>query len=215
MKTILLITGLLNSLLTTWNNDAYLQTMQQTIEQLNQSTTIEQYQSVANTFERISTVEKDQWQPMYYAAYSYVVMSYNITDGNKRDQILDQAQIWIDKAFTIAPNESELFVLQAFLYPSRIIVNPIERGMKFMDLAHKSLAKAKEINEDNPRAYYLEAVMIQNSPEAMGGGAQKALPIYQVAIEKYQQFVPNSIIDPNWGEEAAKQAYAAINNKVE
>ncbi len=216
MKTIiLLITGFLNPLLMSPNNDVYEQKMLQAIEQLNHSITIEQYQTVANIFERISTVEENQWQPMYYAAYSYIMMSFQITEGSKRDEILDQAQKWIDKSFVLAPDESELFVLQAFLYPSRVIVNPIERGMKLMDLANKALLKAKQLNEDNPRAYYLEAVMVQNSPEAMGGGAEKAFPIYKMALEKFEIFVPNTIIDPDWGEEAAKEAFQSCHNNVE
>lgn len=216
MKTFfLIVAGFLYPFVMNGTKDAYLQKMQQTIGQMNQSTTIEQYQQVANTFERISAAEADQWQPMYYTAYCYVMMSFQVNDGSRRDEILDQAQVWIDKAFKVAPDESELFVLQAFLYPSRIIVNPIDRGMKYMDLTFKALAKSKELNVNNPRAYYLEAVMIQNSPEAMGGGAVKALPVFETALEKFQQFKPNTIIDPDWGEEAARQSYSALNNSID
>ncbi len=46
----------------------------------------------------------------------------------QRDAMLDKAQPLIDKALKKNPKESEMMVLQAFLYQSRIQVNPPMRG---------------------------------------------------------------------------------------
>ena len=67
--------GVFCSLMIQAKDEMYLQKMQQSIEQLNSSTTVEDYQANANAFERISKVEADQWQPMYYAAYRYILTS--------------------------------------------------------------------------------------------------------------------------------------------
>ena len=182
-------------------NEAYQNAMKQAIDKLFQSQTIQEYVNVANQFERISTMEKKEWLPMYYASFSYIMISFKETDNAKKDQYLDQAQKYLDQAMNIEPNESELFMLQGFLYPSRINIDPINRGMAYMGIMNAALDKSLELNPDNPRVYYLRATMTANMPEAFGGGSAKALPLYQKAAEKFELFKPKSEIHPNWGKE--------------
>lgn len=185
----------------TFANEAYQNAMKQAIDKLFQSQTIQEYVNVANQFERISTMEKKEWLPMYYASFSYIMISFKEADNAKKDQYLDQAQKYLDQAMNIEPNESELFMLQGFLYPSRINIDPINRGMALMGKMNAALDKALELNPNNPRVYYLRATMTANMPEAFGGGAAKALPLYQKAAEKFELFKPKSEIYPNWGKE--------------
>jgi hypothetical protein len=70
-----------------------------------------------------------------------------------------------------------------------------------MGKVNESLDKALALNPDNPRVYYLRATMTFHTPEAYGGGAAKALPLYQMAAEKFQFFKPKTEISPNWGKE--------------
>ena len=129
------------------------------------------------------------------------MISFKETENAKKDQYLDQAQKYLDQAMLIEQNESELYLLQGFLYPSRINIYPMNRGMKYVAVMNKSLDKALEINPDNPRVYYLRATMMQHTPEAYGGGAAKALPLYLTAEEKFRVFKPKTAISPNWGKE--------------
>ena len=182
-------------------NDAYQKAMSQSIEKLFQAKTIPEYVEVANQFERISQIEKAEWLPLYYASFSYIMISFQETENTKKDQYLDQAQKHLDQAMAIEPNESELYMLQGFLYPSRITIDPMARGMIYMGKMNESLDKALALNPDNPRVYYLRATMTYHMPEAYGGGAAKALPLFQTAAEKYQIFKPKTEISPNWGKE--------------
>jgi tetratricopeptide (TPR) repeat protein len=182
-------------------NNTYPEAMSQSIEKLFQAKTITEYVEVANQFERISTIETKEWLPLYYASFSYIMISFQETDNAKKDQYLDRAQNDLDQALAIEPNESELYMLQGFLYPSRINIDPINRGMLYMGTMNAALDKALELNPDNPRVYYLRATMTLHMPEAYGGGAAKALPLYQTAAEKFQAFKPKTAIYPNWGKE--------------
>jgi tetratricopeptide (TPR) repeat protein len=182
-------------------NEAYRKAMNQSLENLFQAKSIPEYVEVANQFERISQIDKNEWLPLYYAAYSYIVISFQEPENVKKDQYLDQAQKYLDQAFIIDPNESELYMLQGFLYPSRITIDPMTRGMTLMPEMNKSLDKALELNPDNPRVYYLRATMTFHMPEAYGGGASKALPMYQMAEEKFRIFKPKTELSPNWGKE--------------
>ena len=184
-----------------FTNENYEKTMSLSIEKLFQAKSIPEYIDVANQFERISQIEKTEWLPFYYASFAYIMISFQETENSKKDTYLDQAQKYLDQAKTIDPNESELYMLQGFLYPSRINVDPVGRGMMYIGDLNKSLDKALELNPDNPRVYYLRATMTHHMPEAYGGGAAKALPLYQMAVEKFKIFKPKTAISPDWGKE--------------
>lgn len=184
-----------------FSNENYEKAMGISIETLFQSKTISEYVEVANQFERISQIEKAEWLPLYYASFAYIMISFQEPDNAKKDTYLDQAQKYLDQAKAIAPAESELYMLQGFLYPSRINVDPMNRGMLYMADMNKSLDKALELNPDNPRVYYLRATMTFHMPEAYGGGAAKALSLFLTAEEKFKIFKPKTGISPDWGKE--------------
>lgn len=201
MKTSILILAMILLSGLGFANDAYQKTMSLSIEKLFQIKTIPEYVEVANQFERISQIEKAEWLPLYYASFSYIMISFQETENTKKDQYLDQAQKYLDQAMAIESNESELYMIQGFLYPSRINIDPMARGMLYMGKMNESLDKALVLNPDNPRVYYLRATMTYHMPEAYGGGATKALPLFQTAAEKFQIFKPKTELSPNWGKE--------------
>jgi len=203
MKTNLIILSLaLWSLSLFAQEDAYLNTMLSTLESMDNASGKEDYLRCASQFERIATAEKNKWLPYYYGANSLIIMSFDETDGGEKDLILDRAQQMLDRAFELSPDESELHTLQAFLYPSRIMVDPMGRGMLYMEKMFQTLATAKALNPDNPRIYFLEGVNKLNLPPAMGGGPEVAKPILEEADAKFKAFHNEDPLWPNWGEEA-------------
>ncbi len=201
MKKLIVSLALVSLFSICFADETYQTAMSQSIEKLFQAKSIPEYVEVANQFDRISNIEKTEWLPLYYASFAYIMISFQETENAKKDQFLDQAQKYLDQAFAIDPNESELHMLQGFLYPSRITVDPMTRGMELMPLMNKSLDKALELNPDNPRVYYLRATMTFHMPPEYGGGAAKALPLYLAAAEKFTVFKPKTAISPNWGKE--------------
>jgi hypothetical protein len=131
-------------------------------------------------------------------------MSFDEADGEKKDLILDRAQALLDAALELETKESELHVLQAFLYPSRILVDPMGRGMEYMGLMFASLETAKALNPENPRIYFLEGINKANLPPSMGGGPEAAKPILEEAVAKFEAFNNSDPLWPHWGEEAAR-----------
>lgn len=195
-------------------SEAYHKAMTESIDQLYQSSTIANYVDIANQFERISQIEKTEWLPLYYASYAYIMISFQEGDHAKKDAYLDQAQKLLDKAFALAPNESELYMLQGFLYPSRINIDPMSRGQLYMEKMNTALNKALELNADNPRVYYLRATMTYHMPQAYGGGAANALPFYKTAEEKFEIFKPQTDLSPNWGKEANDAEFMKASEEV-
>lgn len=202
MKKLTFILIVLLMSITGYSNEAYHTAMSQSIEKLFQATTLPEYVEIANQFERITQMGKAEWLPLYYASYAYIMISFQEPENTKKDAYLDQAQKLLDQALSIDPKESELHMLQGFLYPSRINIDPMSRGMIYIGKMNASLDKALELNPDNPRVYYLRATMTFHMPEAYGGGAAKALPYYRTAEEKYKIYKPKTDLSPDWGKES-------------
>jgi hypothetical protein len=197
----LMITLILVSVVSTAQENMYEESMLKSLEMLGQATG-DEYLQCAARFERIAVAEKERWIPYYHASYSLTLLSFDEPDGEKKDALLDRAQSLLDSALAIAPGESELHVLQAFIYPSRIMVDPMARGMIYMEKGFNSLETAKKLNPENPRAYFLEAVNKLNIPASMGGGPEIAKPIFQMAEAKFRAFSNENPLWPSWGEEA-------------
>ena len=165
---------------------------------LDSAKTTEAMQAVTGKFERIAMTETARWEPLYYAAFSQINMSFMETDGDKKDAILDQAQLSIDKAIALNCDKSEVYTLQGLLYQGRIMVSPM-RGMSYSMKAAEILEKAIEANPENPRPYYLLGRNTYGTPKMFGGGSKNALPKFQEAKLKFDNEQVKDGIAPKWG----------------
>jgi hypothetical protein len=180
-------------------NNTYERTMLSTIESLDKAKSEEEFLTCVSQFERVAKAEKTLWLPYYYGAYSLILLSYEEADGAEKDLLLDRAQEFLDKGLELDPEESELHALQAFLYPSRILVDPMNRGMIYFELMFSELEQAKALNPANPRPLFLEGVSKLNLPPAMGGGPELARPILEEAEAKFNTFQHEDPLWPDWG----------------
>jgi hypothetical protein len=162
--------------------------------------TAEDYNAAAAYFMDLTAHKSGQWLGYYYTALCYIQASYKTGSDKGKDAVMDKAQPCIDNAFKLRPEEAELWVLQAFLYQSRIQINPEMRGMSYSMKADACLKKATAADEGNPRAWSLMGYNMYHTPALFGGGAQKALPLFLKAREKFRVFKPIMPFLPEWGE---------------
>jgi tetratricopeptide (TPR) repeat protein len=188
----------------------YEQAMLNALGKLSQAATISEFTEAANTFERIAQTETGEWLPLYHAAHAWLIMGFTEPDLQKKDSYFDKAQGLLDRAFKIAPEESELYTLQAFIYPGKISIDPMGLGPVLIGKMNEALDKAIRLNPDNPRSYYLRAVTLVNMPEAFGGGKAVAKPIFEIAQKKFENFMPISPLWPNWGKEMNEEELSKL-----
>lgn len=200
-KLLILLVAFAFPALTFGQQDRYQQSMLRAIERVNSASSINEYQDAANIFERIAQAEKTEWLPLYHAGHIYVMIAIEEPDLKAKDHYLDKAQEFVDRALKNAPDESELFALQAFIYPIRMSIDPMVRGMELFDRLNAALDRAIRLNPENPRGHYLRAITTLNMPEAFGGGPAAAKPIFVTAKEKFDNFKPESPLWPDWGKE--------------
>jgi tetratricopeptide (TPR) repeat protein len=201
MKKIVLNTIVFLTLSIYGQDSLYYRSMKDAVDSMNNIKSLDDFNNIANIFERIAKAEQDKWLPYYYTGYIYVILGFKQQGSGKLDEYLDIAQENIDKAMELDPDESELYTLQGLLYQSRIMDDPQARGQIYSPKAAQALEKAIELNENNPRPYYLMGSNLFYTPEAYGGGLEAACPLLKTAKEKYENFVPADSISPNWGEE--------------
>lgn len=158
------------------------------------------YIRAARYFEQLADRHPEQWIALYYEGLSYIHASRQATGDETKDALLDKVQQLLDKAFRLKPGDPELHVLQAFLYQSRIQVNPELRGLTYSQKAESSLKKALAKDPGNPRAYTLMGYNVYFTPELFGGGPKNALPHFLKAQTKYRIFKPELSYYPHWGE---------------
>lgn len=202
MKTLTLLVLAIWSINLSGQDNPYESTMLSSIESLDKAAGKEEYLQCVSQFERVANAEKTLWLPYYYGAYSLIILSFEETDGAEKDLVLDRAQEMLDRALELEPDESELHALQAFLYPSRILVDPMNRGMVYFELMFSELEQAKTLNPKNPRPWFLEGVSKLNLPPAMGGGPEVAKPILEEADAKFKAFTNDDPLWPDWGEDS-------------
>jgi hypothetical protein len=175
----------------------YQTTMKANIDQLFKTTKVQDFNSIAASFKRIASLEKNEWLPTYYAAYAYARSTHFISDSDSIDRQLDSAQAELNSILKSHTNESELHVLQAFIYSLRI-TNPM-RGYKYSNLSNQALNKAEQLDKNNPRVYYCQANNIYHTPAMFGGGKQKAKPLFEKAAQLFETAKYDNPLWPYWG----------------
>ncbi|NEW82249.1 MAG: hypothetical protein GZ094_07790 [Mariniphaga sp.] len=159
-KIILSIAVVLVSLASMAQKPEFLQTMGEVLGQFSTCRNVSDFQALGNKFQMIANVEKDEWLPLYYHAYCFIVMSFmEPTDAVKKDSYLDESEKSIAKLIAMAPNEAEVFTLQSFYFTARLVVNPMERGQEFSGLSGQAIGKALANDPTNPRARLMKLQM--------------------------------------------------------
>lgn len=212
MKKILLSSIIiLTSIFSFAQDKNYREAMGTNLEELAQAKSSTDFQAVANSFEIIADASPDKWLPNYYTAFCYINMVFAQGSEADIDKTLDKAEAFLGKARKISPDNSEIEVLQGWVYQGRIQVDPMGRGMSYSEKASGSFGQAKNLNPNNPRTYYLTGQNVLHTPEMFGGGEENACPYFLKAKEKYDTFKPETPFSPNWGKEHNEKLAAKCN----
>ncbi len=190
----------------------YLKEMQANIKQLYKTKKFNGFKTLAKNFRTIADGEKNKWIPYYHAAYCGIVAAYLTQEKFATEELLNQAQQCLDKAFVMRPRHSELLALQGFLYQARIRVNPQQRSKEYTQKAIQTLDQARFADPKNPRASFLTGQFLESLPKEWGGGKTKnACKHFKEAKEKFDAYKPKSEFSPNWGKNANESMLKGCN----
>ena len=210
MKTLLALILSFSAITGVLADDKYENAMKKNLDKIDEYTTSDDYIKLANNFERIALAEADKWLPYYYASFIYVLANYADSSKTQKDIFLDKAVELINKADSLAPNNSEVYTLKGMLAQARMQIDPMSRWQKYGGEAQFSFQKAMEADSLNPRPEYLVGAGVFYTPKQFGGGPDKAKPILENSLRKYEQFVPANDLMPTWGKQMVEELLKQI-----
>ena len=190
----------LASILAIGQNQKYTEKMGETIRMFGSCNTPADFQELANRFRVIANAEPGEWLPLYYEAHCYILMSFMGQSGTElRDAYLDKASESIEKMLELSPGEAEVYVMKAFYYTGYLVIDPPQRAMSTTPQIQAALARALQIEPDNPRARFLQ---ISNELGTANFFGSDTAPICEKAcnlLETWDAYQLKSPIHPGWG----------------
>ena len=207
MKTTLFtLTMLLASFAGMSQKNEYYQAMGETLSQYATCRTVEDFQALGNRFSMIAGNEKEEWLPLYYHAHCFIIMSFmEPSDAVKKDAYLDEAERSVNKLVSIAPEESDVFALQAMLYTGRLVVNPMERGQQYSILSGQAIGRALGIDPSNPRARLIKLQNDMGTARFYGKDTGEYCSEAKELLAGWDNFSPKSRLHPAWGKDQAAE----------
>ena len=202
MKKLIAGFALLTALMSNAQSDKYEQAMKKTLSLFDSVKTTQGYQALSANFERIGDAEKTQWLPYYYAGLALTTAAWT-DQAMDKDANAEKIKALCTKAEAIEKN-SEIYTLRNMAATQQMIVDPQSRWMTYGQEAAGALKKGMELDPNNPRLYYLQAMSIFGTPEQFGGGKEKAKPVFEKAIALFKSENPKPLY-PHWGQEQAEE----------
>ncbi len=162
-------------------------------------------EAVAN-FERIASVEKNNWLPNYYISFISTLEAFGTKDKDKISALLGKSQDALDKAYLISPNNPELMVLQSLIYTAWIVYDPMTNGMTYSGRAVEEYNKALAIAPNNPRVVFSKAEFEIGGAKYWGTDTKPMCEQIAKSIELFANFKPETPFSPSWGLDRAQEA---------
>ena len=190
-------------------SDKFVSAMKSNLVLFDSAKSVEDFQKLANTFERIGDAEKTQWLPYYYAGLSLTMAGW-MEQMKDKDGNSGRINALGDKADALAAGNSdkaEILTLRNMAATQQMIVDPQSRWMTYGQTASQALDKAMKLDPNNPRLYYLQGMSLFGTPEQFGGGKDKAKPVFEKAVQLYKEAKPKELY-PRWGQQQAEAMIA-------
>ncbi|WP_289044335.1 hypothetical protein [uncultured Olleya sp.] len=163
----------------------------------------------SNLFERIATVESDNWLPSYYVAQVLILDSFTkLKDKQALEAQLKKAQTFLDDAVSRSKDNPENMVLQAMLYTAYVASDGANYGMSLSPKINALYAKAVQLAPNNPRVILCKAEWDMGSAKYFGQDTKPFCEQIEKSLQLFANFKPETTFDPNWGKEHAEQLTA-------
>ena len=168
----------------------------------------------AAMFERIASVEKDNWLPNYYVALINTTSAFQVLDNKEKISVLlDKAQEKLDLEFIKNPENPEILVLQALIYTAWIASDPMKNGMTLSGKVLELYAKAEKIAPNNPRVVFSKAEFEIGGARYFKQDTSRMCAQIDKAILLFSDFKPESTFHPVWGLDRALEAQKECGKK--
>lgn len=163
-------------------------------------------QAAINMFERIASVEKNEWLPPYYAAQILINSSFAIKDKDAHNAVLKKAEQLIEDAKKRGQSGiAEILTLEAQYYTAWVAYDGAKYGMQYAAKITDIYKKAFDIAPQNPRVVLGKAEWKMGLAQYFGKNPRDYCKDIETAIALFETFKAESDIHPTGGLNRAKQ----------
>lgn len=196
--------------------DPYQAAMANLVVRMDTSETVAGNLQTANAFARVASAEKTKWLPYYYSALCTVLAAFDEKDLAKIDPLCSQATQFLDESDRLSPGNSEIYCVKSMIALASIKVNMMTRGLEGIMTAQTQLEKAMQLDERNPRVYFMLGQQTYNTPDRLGGSKKEALAYFEKAIALLEE-QRNRVgtIEVNWGRKTAGRMAALCRKQLQ
>lgn len=165
---------------------------------------IDQMREARALFERATQDKQHAALAHYYVALADSRLGNMIvlTDEKQGLMHIDQAIKNLKKATKLDENLAEAHALLSSVYGRKIGAKPL-LGMIMGPKADASIKKARQLDSDNPRIVYIEAMSLFHKPKTWGGSVERAIEGLKHATELFAQEEVTDPLLPSWGHDEA------------
>lgn len=151
-------------------------------------------------FERIASVEKNNWLPNYYVALVNTTAAFQVLDNKEKvTALLNKAQENLDIEFAKNPQNAEILVLQALIYTAWISYDPMNNGMTMSGKVMELYSEAEKLAPDNPRVVFGKAEFEIGGARYFKQDTSAMCAQIEKSITLFSTFKPETIYHPSWG----------------
>jgi len=125
----------------------------------------------------------------YLYAYANGLAIFLILTSDRlyaNEQYVDSAILYLEKCTQLKPDFSDAYAVLGSLYGMKAIMN-LSHVIYWRKRSEEAFQKAKSLDPENPRVYYLEGISFFFRPKTFGGGKEKAKENFEKALVLYQK----------------------------
>ncbi len=152
-------------------------------------------------FERIASVEKNNWLPNYYIALMNSTAAIGMQDKEKMTAMATKAQTALDVELLKTPDNPELLIIQALIHTVYLVSDPVTNGQKLSPKIMELYEKALKIAPENPRAILSKAEFEIGSAAFWGTNTKPMCDEIRRSIPLFENEKPATPFSPKWGKE--------------
>lgn len=163
-------------------------------------TNLDKMRQARAIFERATNDAKRAALAHYYMglAHNRIANLMATTDEKQALTHVDQAIEHLQQATKLDGSFAEAHALLSSVYGRKIGMKPM-LGMIMGPKADVAIKKAKQLDPDNPRIIYIEAMSDFHKPETWGGSIERAIDGLQRAAGLFAEETVTDPLMPDWG----------------
>lgn len=155
-------------------------------------------EKVAQHFDRIAKVEKENWLPLYYSIFVRTLNAFKM-EKDAAIKKVNELEGQYSTLETLEGDQSEILTLRGLFRTVKVAKDPMTYGMSLSGAIIKDYEEALKINPQNPRPMYLMAQFNMGGAQFWGKDPKEYCPLIEKAKTLYLSEVPQNF-NPKWGE---------------